>query len=807
MSLSTSVGLQFTARDRSRAGIMSLHRNLGNLNRRFFTLGRTLLTVAGIGGIGYMIKQQMAMIDSTAKLSDRLGITTEALISLQHGAQIAGIQQETMNKSLEIFSRRLGEVDMGVGEAKNALDKLGLNYAELINKSPDKAIGIVADQMNLLGTQSEKAAAANYLFGRSGQQLLNLFESGSAGIEAYKKEVEKLGLSFSRIDAAKVEAANDALTRTRAVFTGLFRSVTIEVSPYIEAAAIAFNNFATQGEGVGHNVTRAFEIMTVSIIRTGEEIEGLVVKIGRLTSPVETMQKNFEAMRIAKERYLAATGEGRRIKPGQPELFNQLYMEERTRLGIEPSKSRISETQKWFENLRANATSKTQANSVARPIEVEASRMAVGAIAEQVSNTEKLIASMKRENELLVMNTAERFKAEAVDRAILAAQKDKVELTEQQLAKVEELASKNYRIAEEQKYGARDITEAYVRMYEDIGSKSDDYYAERRRLLRFERDEYAKVIFDKALLDEWYKAKLKKLDEERLAKDILPIGGEQIHSATDIAAAYSRMYSEMDSKSAASFEARRQLLRAEYNNYAEYIEDKAALNEWLNDRINRLEEDRLAASESIMSGIRSAWMQMQREVMTVGEITKKVALDMADGFAGSMAATLVRGEDFKENMKRIMLEIIEYLVKVQIMKSILGIGGLFGSPGGEINEINMATEGAGGVHQYRSGGIVGQGSSFRTVNPAVFSGAPRFGSGGVVGLRPNEVPIIAHRGEKITPAGGSEGGLDVRIHNEGSDDLVVQSAKTYLQSDQRIIDVIVKSRENSGPLRRTFKRR
>ena len=49
-----------------------------------------------------------------------------------------------------------------------------------------------------------------------------------------------------------------------------------------------------------------------------------------------------------------------------------------------------------------------------------------------------------------------------------------------------------------------------------------------------------------------------------------------------------------------------------------------------------------------------------------------------------------------------------------------------------------------------TGGVVGSGLAGRQVNPAVFAGAPRFHSGGMVpGLRPGETPIIALRNERV----------------------------------------------------------
>jgi len=471
MSLMTTVGLEFMARDRSRSGFASLNRNLMNLNRRFFSVGRTLLAVAGIGGFGYMIKSQLATIDSTAKLSDRLGMTTEALIAMQHGAGIAGVQQETLNKSLEIFSRRLGEVDMGVGQAKYALDKLGLSYTELIGKSPDEAIGIVADQINTLSTQAEKAAAANYLFGRSGQQLLNLFEQGSAGIEQFRLETERLGLSFSRIDAAKIEAANDSLTRTKAVFTGLFRSATIEIAPYIEAASNSFVDYATRGEGVGSNMVNVFESITLAIGTVVGETESLIITLGKLSSPLDYIKKVSEANKKAIEQYRAITGDVKAftypggllslpVQPRDPYMWEIVSNVQKQAAGLEPV-DRSGEIKSAFENIRKNAAERADLSMKMRDKEIVSAQQAGAAEVEIVRQT-----------------------------------------TEQQIKSANERAK---------------IT---ARMYNDMGQLGSGYFEVQKTLLDDQKAEYGKFIDDKVLLERWYSGELIKLQEETAEQSV-----------------------------------------------------------------------------------------------------------------------------------------------------------------------------------------------------------------------------------------------------------------------------------------------
>lgn len=221
-------------------------------------MAKGLLVAAGIGGMGFMIKRTLDSIDATAKLSDALGIQTERLIGLRHAANIAGVANEALDKSLAMFVRRLGEVKLGTGEAKEGLKLLGLTADELISKSPADAIGVVADKIKLLEGASLKGQAAYLLFGRSGQQLLNMLEMGSVGLREMQEEAERMGLTFNRIDAAKVEMANDAFTRLKGVITGVVQSLTIELAPVLEAVSVKLVDISTRGESAGEKARAVF---------------------------------------------------------------------------------------------------------------------------------------------------------------------------------------------------------------------------------------------------------------------------------------------------------------------------------------------------------------------------------------------------------------------------------------------------------------------------------------------------------------------------------------------------------------------
>lgn len=269
---------EFT-RDFKRAGatVKSFSGRVARIAKTVAVAGAAAATAAvGVAtGVAVMIRRQMQAIDSTSKLADRIGETTENLVGLQYAASITGISQEALGKALQYLGKSLGEARLGIGEAKYGLEALGLSFEAIIAKSPAEALMDIAEAMKDSKTQSDRLFAATKLFGRGGVELVNLLMEGKQGIQELIVEADKLGLSYSRIDAAQVEAANDALTRMQGLFTGMIRQLAPQVAPFITAAADELISMATAGEGMGVRVVDAFESVITVVAELADAVSFL----------------------------------------------------------------------------------------------------------------------------------------------------------------------------------------------------------------------------------------------------------------------------------------------------------------------------------------------------------------------------------------------------------------------------------------------------------------------------------------------------------------------------------------------------
>ena len=206
-------------------------RNLGVLKR----WGASLLAVAGVGGLGFLIRQSLSAGDALAKVSDKLGIATENLAGLRLAAELTGVQTNALDTGIQRMVRRLAEAAQGTGEARGAIAELGLDAQKLSQMAPDQAFSAIADAMRNVSSQSDRVRLAFKLFDTEGVALVNTLKLGSAGLAEIQLEAERLGIAFNRIELGQIEAANDSVLRLQKQFKALGTVVAIKVAPAIVA--------------------------------------------------------------------------------------------------------------------------------------------------------------------------------------------------------------------------------------------------------------------------------------------------------------------------------------------------------------------------------------------------------------------------------------------------------------------------------------------------------------------------------------------------------------------------------------------
>lgn len=279
-----SLGVKITA------DTTDLHGGL-NRARRFVRDGATELrgyanqwtkwgaaaTAASAVAAAAIYRSTAQQIDQLAKTSEKLGIATEQLAGLRFAAEQTGIAQNTLDMALQRMTRRVAEAAQGTGEAVKAIDELGLSAVDLAQKTPDEALRDIADAMQSVENESDRLRLAFKLFDSEGAGLVNTLAGGSAALDDFQSQAEALGIAISSVDAAQVEAANDAINRAQKAIQGVAQQVTVELAPIIEALADEFTQAAISGEGVGGHVEAGLEKAIGAVKFMADALRGVEV--------------------------------------------------------------------------------------------------------------------------------------------------------------------------------------------------------------------------------------------------------------------------------------------------------------------------------------------------------------------------------------------------------------------------------------------------------------------------------------------------------------------------------------------------
>lgn len=242
-----------------------------------------------------MTKSSLESIDALAKTADKIGATTEALRGLQHAGELTGVSTDTMNMALQRLTRRVAEAAKGTGEAVGAIEELGLD-AEKLNKLPvDAKMQAIADAMQGVESQSDRVRLAMKLFDSEGVALVNTLGQGGDGLRKMAEEADHLGITLDRVDAAKIEAANDSISRTKGVFEGLSNQLAVAFSPLITEVATNMYQSALDTKEFGNIGTKVAKFLVKAFGKVGDAIAGIkVVLLG-----VQYLAQSFYAAMVS----------------------------------------------------------------------------------------------------------------------------------------------------------------------------------------------------------------------------------------------------------------------------------------------------------------------------------------------------------------------------------------------------------------------------------------------------------------------------------------------------------------------------
>lgn len=223
---------------------------------------------------------------------------------------------------------------------------------------------------------------------------------------------------------------------------------------------------------------------------------------------------------------------------------------------------------------------------------------------------------------------------------------------------------------------------------------------------------------------------------------------------------------------------------------------------------------RIALERSWESGASKALRDYSENA---GNVARGVERTFSNAFRGMEDALVKFAMTGKLNFSDLANGIIADMIRMQAQAATSGLANMLGKfIGSAIG--NMFMPDASGQHSVQgnsdyvydlhTGGIAGQGGSSRNLRDmSMFANAPRYHNGGVVGLKPNEVPAVLLKGERVLPPGADVGGsptFNLMVYNQTGEQ--TETTQNVRQNDSGGYDielfirkVLMNDLSNNGP--------
>lgn len=194
----------------------------------------TAATAAAVGtGKAFVnaTKETATYGDVVDKTSQKLGISRDAFQSYDYVLNLAGTDMASMTTGMKTLTNRLDEAKNGSEDAQAMFASLGFSMDDLATMSREDLFEKTISGFQGMEDSAERAALANDLFGKSGQNLTPVFNMTAEETEELIKQAHDYGMVMS--DEAVSASADyvDAMTTLDKTMTGLKNNMMTQFLP------------------------------------------------------------------------------------------------------------------------------------------------------------------------------------------------------------------------------------------------------------------------------------------------------------------------------------------------------------------------------------------------------------------------------------------------------------------------------------------------------------------------------------------------------------------------------------------------
>lgn len=246
--------------DGTAGSVRNLGRSLANGVKRFGAWTAAVAAGGAALAVGVLTRYTAAQAQVAQQLdntSQAIGVNAQRLQELQYAFERVGIDGDKTGDLLKDVADKIGDAyTNGGGEAKDAIDTLGLSLNDLIRMSPDEQLLAIADALDRLPPASQVNVMES--LANDASLLLPLLRDNAAGLRELSAEANQVGAILDPDEIANLQATNDAVQRLQGRLQGLRNRLIGEVSPAVNDLADSFEDLLEDNPGLVDDLAQVF---------------------------------------------------------------------------------------------------------------------------------------------------------------------------------------------------------------------------------------------------------------------------------------------------------------------------------------------------------------------------------------------------------------------------------------------------------------------------------------------------------------------------------------------------------------------
>lgn len=206
-------------------------------------------------------KDMSESADVIDKQSQKVGLSTDAYQKWDYVMNLAGTSMSNMGTGLKTLTNKLDDAKNGSEKSLAMFEQLGLSLDDLNSMSREDVFGAVITGFQNMADSTERAALANDLLGKSGQELTPLFNQTAEATQDLMDKAEEYGIVMSE-DLVKDGAAfKDSMTTMNATLEGVKNRVVGQFLPGLTMITDGIAGMAAGVDGADEDIENGIDQM------------------------------------------------------------------------------------------------------------------------------------------------------------------------------------------------------------------------------------------------------------------------------------------------------------------------------------------------------------------------------------------------------------------------------------------------------------------------------------------------------------------------------------------------------------------